>query len=163
MKKQTVAYTLGLFLGDYVVTRYLPTLSTDDIKTRNVIEVSRYDQVKSRELKDKWFASTEHMSKKYDKEVERQAWFEYRTYYIKMENKYLPKELDIIFRDIRLSDYTEDEQKEIIDGFITALWDCDCCTYSTKREDLVFISNEYVRATELTLKLDINKEVIFNR
>lgn len=161
MRRETLAYTLGLYLGEYIISEYLPTLSTDDIQTRNVIEVSHYEKVKHRELRDKWFSKTNYMAEKYNKETEKRAWIKLRTFDIKMEDKYLPKELNLILRNFRFSDYSEEEKKDIVDGIIASLWDCDCCTYSLDKNDLIFITCDITNSTELKMKLDINKEIIF--
>ena len=156
MKKQSLAYTLGLYLGEFVINEYLPTLSIDDIQSNTVIKVNLYDKTKELRLKNNWFATTKHRTKDYNKETEANAWSIYITYVVELRKKYLPKELKLMLPDFQLSQYSEKDQKQIIKGFIHSLWDCDCCTYSLKNEDLIFITHdgEYENYTELTMNLD---------
>jgi hypothetical protein len=41
-------YQLGVYVGEVIEFRYLPTLSTDMLKTRNVVEVSPEDAERHR-------------------------------------------------------------------------------------------------------------------
>ena len=40
MKTRDLNYQLGMMVGEYIVITKLPTLSTDSLKTRTIIEVS---------------------------------------------------------------------------------------------------------------------------
>ncbi len=165
MEKQThsLAYCLGLYLGSYIEWRYLPTLSTDDIQTNNVIKVMDSEADKAQTLSDKWFAKTKHMvsAENYNREVEKQAWIEYRSYYIKIEKKYLPETFECYLNDFIITDYNKEEQDDIIQGVIDSLWNSDCCSYSLKPEDISFEIEERLECTIMTFKLDVDKEIEF--
>jgi chaperonin cofactor prefoldin len=46
----TMDYQLGYYVGEHIVNRYLPTLSTDILQSRNVIEVSEEDTIENNRL-----------------------------------------------------------------------------------------------------------------
>ena len=46
----TSEYQLGYYVGEYIVSRFLPTLSTDIIQSRRVINVSEEDTEENKRL-----------------------------------------------------------------------------------------------------------------
>lgn len=51
MKKLTAEYQLGYYVGEYIYSRFLPTLSTlstDLLQTRNVIKVFEEDELENK-------------------------------------------------------------------------------------------------------------------
>ena len=58
--KLTLEYQLGYYVGLEIVHRYLPTLSTDMLQTRNVIEVSEEDSLENERLDTEWYVTTRH-------------------------------------------------------------------------------------------------------
>jgi hypothetical protein len=54
LDKITMDYQLGFFVGECIVDRYLPTLSTDLFQTNKVIKVSEEDSIENKRLDDEW-------------------------------------------------------------------------------------------------------------
>lgn len=54
--KLTLAYQLGIYVGEQIVDKFLPTLSCDSLQTRNVISVTIGEGDECKRLSDVWFA-----------------------------------------------------------------------------------------------------------
>lgn len=137
MERITVEYQLGQYIGEYIFMKYLPTLSTDMLTTRNIIVVSLFDTEKHNCLTEKWLISKTQ-----------EDWDNLQNNYKILVEKYLPKEL---FCHIPKLDV--DNMEELLNGLIDNLWDCDICHYSLDKEDIE-INNSERWDTEIKFKLD---------
>ena len=54
-KSQSLESQLGYFVGEYIVHRNLPTLSTNLMRSRKVIQVSEEDAKENERLNAEWF------------------------------------------------------------------------------------------------------------
>ena len=121
-KSKSVQYNLGLMVGEYIVSRYLPTLSIYYIKTNNLIEITEAEKTEHKRLDEIW-----HHTSRDDKELSKTNWNALKAYESSLESKYYPKVLECnIVANINLDDNLDDVKQGIFDS----LWDCDCCSYN---------------------------------
>lgn len=137
MERKTVERQLGEYIGEYIYFKYLPTLSTCMLHTRNVITVSEEDTNTYNVLNDKWYKSRSN-----------EDWNNLQEHYKFLKEKYLPKELVCSIPKIDV-----DNMDELLDGMVMSLWDCDTCHYSLNKSDII-IENTYDWFTEIKFKLD---------
>jgi hypothetical protein len=152
LDKVTVDYHLGYFVGEHIVNRYLPTLSTDMLQSWNVIKVSEEDTIENRRLDKEWYSTTKYQDK-YDGENDgdKTKWELYHQHNKMLEQKYLPKKLDCHLRLLKIND-----EKEFKEGLRSSLWDCDMCSYNIDVENIK-IENDMVNGfTIITFQLDEN-------
>lgn len=149
----TLAYQLGFYVGEQIVSRYLPTLSVDSIHTRKNISVTCAEGDECRRLNDVWFGK--RMAFRGDENEASKAteeeWKALRAYHEMLEEKYLPKTVECRFS---LLNITEENMAEFKEGVGASLWDCDCSHYSTKPEDIEVKADEDGWFTVITLKKD---------
>lgn len=130
--KKSIAFHLGWYVGEYIVTNYLPTLSVDYIKTKKNISVTCAEGDEYRRLEKIW---SEHPIK--DEEGRMKLFENLREYHTKLTNKYIPSELKCYLYSFDWG-LNETEILDFKEGVSSSLWDCDCCYYDTKVENIVF-------------------------
>jgi len=123
MKKVSLNYQLGLYVGEYIIALHLPTLSTDMLLTRTIIEVSPEETAEWQSM-DKQLEPYMWGSKRHDKEGYRKLFYENRKWYHKLEEKYLPETLKIMVPKVYPTN-----MKQFAKGIEIALWDCDRSHY----------------------------------
>jgi hypothetical protein len=140
--KQSTSYTLGLYIGQYIFDKYLPTLSTDDILTPNVTQVSPEDTTMIEFLNKTWYESTPNGDNP-DPLNNPQYWDAYLGANKTLRERYLPKILECQIPFLSLRDNHQwDELKK---GIFDFLWDSDRCYYEISpkalnfRDDDVFV------------------------
>ena len=139
----TSEHQLGHYVGEYIVSRFLPTLSTDMIKSRRVITVSDEDTEENKRLYSEWFNSN-----RANEEGGKGKWVLFYQHNKMLEKKYLPNPL--ICHLGALNILNMDEFKK---GLSYSLWDCDICTYNIEPENIKIYDDEDVRFTIVELKL----------
>ena len=139
----SIEYTLGVYIGEYIVYRYLPTLSFDMILSRNVIQVTEEETKKEKELHDAWWDIIGF--NKNPMEAGDKQWIELRKFHKEMENKYLFDEL-ICF----VPYFNVENTDELIKGIYTSLWDCDFSYYDIN--GILIEDEEILGAKKITLK-----------
>lgn len=148
----TLAFQLGISIGEQIVSRYLPTLSVDDIKTRTNISVTAGEGDECRRLNDVWFNKLWAIPGD-DEDAKHKAteaeWKALRDYHEMLEEKYLPKTVECSFQVLNI---TEEHMADFKKGVSSALWDCDCSHYSTKPEDIEVKADDDGWFTTITLK-----------
>jgi hypothetical protein len=137
MKKLTAEYQLGYYVGEYIYSRFLPTLSTDLLQTRNVIKVSEEDELENKRLCDEWSVDGWNGN-----------WVEYYQHNQMLEKKYLPHELKCHFDLLHIK-----KEKQFKDGLINSLWGCDMCYYSLNPEDITIEQDLDYTTTTIIFKL----------
>lgn len=149
--KLTLEYQLGYYVGLEIVHRYLPTLSTDMLQTRNVIEVSEEDSLENERLDTEWYVTTRHGGKwnGVDENGDKEKWNLYHQHNKMLEKKYLPNPLKCHMDILNIQDM--DEFKK---GLRVALWDCDMCSYNIEPENIKIYDDEDVMFTIIELCLD---------
>ena len=126
LQKVSMDWQLGFYVGQDIVHNYLPTLSTDMIHSRNVIQVNEEDG-----SKEKW-----------------ELYFQHNKM---LEKKYLPQILDTSFGLIRI-----DDMKKFKDGLIDSLWNCDMCSYNLDEDKIIIKQDMLNGFTEIKFELDEN-------
>lgn len=151
---QTVSmdWQLGYYVGEDIVHNYLPTLSTDMIHSRNVIQVSEEDSVENKRLSDEWFKTTKYQDDwNGEEDGSKDKWELYFQHNKMLEKKYLPKILDTSFGLLRI-----DDMKKFKDGLIDSLWNCDMCSYNLDEEKIIIKQDMLNGFTEIKFELDEN-------
>ena len=111
-------YQLGQYVGEHITRKYLPTLSTDMLKTYTIVEVSKEDAEIHR-IVDQTLWKTDPRS------TTRQEKFEvYKALNNELARKYLSEKLDCLVPKIYPTDM--DVFKE---GLKDQLWDTDLSHY----------------------------------
>ena len=149
IEETSMEYQLGYFVGEFIFHTTLPTLSCDDIRTRNIIQVSEEETNELNRLTDIWFNKL-HSLKGTDqekKEATKEEWENYRTYSKMLYDKYYPSTIQTFISPLNVND-----MDKFKDGLINCLWNCDCCSYSLKKDDILIEMDENIYHTIITLK-----------
>lgn len=135
-------YYLGYFVGLHIIDQYLPTTSVDGIRTRNRISTSIAEFDKHKRLEDVWFKEKSKVSDEKDEE----NWGKLITYWKDLSRKYLPPILQCYIDKIEIRDKNEFKK-----GLIFSMWNCDCCHYSLKPENIQIKQDELSTLIEFIL------------
>ena len=141
-------YQLGLYVGEYIVLKYLPTTSVCGIQTRKVIKVSDEEEAEHTRLNDEWFATTFDKSEE-NKPINEAKWNALLTCYKRLVKKYLPAKLTCHLSPLNIKNEAEFKQ-----GLIHTLWNCDTCSYSLKPEDITIALEPSAYFTTIDFILD---------
>jgi hypothetical protein len=133
----TLNYQIGVFVGEYIISNYLPTLSLDSFMTRRCIDTTKEEEHLYNDLNNKWVDSKS-----------KEDWETQKNYYKSLVEKYLPKELDCHIMALNLSDEVEFKK-----GISSALWDSDSSHYSCGIDDIIYQKDSH--GDTIKLKLDI--------
>lgn len=149
----SLAYQLGVYVGEQIVDKHLPTLSVDGLQTRTNISVTCGEGDECRRLQDIWYNKRTSIkgSETEQSEGSKEEWKALRAYHEMLEEKYLPKTIECHFG---LLNITEEHMAEFKKGVGDSLWDCDCSHYSTKSEDITVQADDEGWFTNITLKRD---------
>ena len=146
--KLTLDYQLGYYVGADIFNRCLPTLSSDSLRSRNVIKISEEDQKENERLNEEWYATTKY-GKAPDEEVKEGKWDLYHAHNKMLEKKYLPNPLECYMDILNIQNL-----EEFKEGLIEYLWNCDMCSYNLHHEDIEILDDEEVRFTIVKFKLE---------
>jgi hypothetical protein len=151
-EKPTVEAQLGYYIGEFIFHKHLPTLSTDMLRSRKVINVSEEDANEHERLETAYrnYAFSKDRSKN-EKKGEHPTWIELRKHGKMLEEKYLPHVLKCYVPQIYV-----DNIDEVKKGIIASLWDCDMCAYSLKPENIKISTDEWFTVVELLLGVTVN-------
>jgi len=114
-------YQLGMYVGEYITRRYLPTLSTDSLKTHTEIQVSQEDAERHRLVEEaltktyKWRGGDDNST---------EAFEIFKALNEELATKYLSEKLECLVPKIYPTDM--DTFKE---GLYDQLWDTDLSHY----------------------------------
>ena len=144
--KLTLAYQLGFYIGEQIVSRYLPTLSVDGLQTNKCISVTCGEGDESKRLNDIWFNKYHNTD---GSGGESDEWEALRAYHEMLEAKYLPKTVECHFGVLNIG---ENDMVEFKSGISSSLWNCDCSHYSTKVEDISVMDDEDGWFTSIIIK-----------
>ncbi len=153
LKNVNMDYQLGFYIGENIVDNYLPTLSTDMIQSRNVIQVSEEDTIENNRLDDEWFNSCTHER---GNSGEKEKWDAYFNHNKMLEKKYLPETLECVFGLLRI-----DDMKKFKEGIRSSLWNCDMCSYNIDEEKIEVYNDLEIGFTHIKFQYDptTNQEV----
>lgn len=148
----SIDFELGFYIGEHIVNRYLPTLSTDMLQSRRVIKVNEEDSIENKRLDNEWFSTTRY-NKNWNGEDDgdKEKWNLYLQHNKMLEKKYLPNPLECHLGLIKFND--EDKFKE---GIRSSLWDCDMCSYNIEKENIKIEYDMEMGFTIITFQLDGN-------
>lgn len=141
---KSLNYDLGFFVGEYIINKFLPTLSISMIRTNITIPCTIGEADEYNRLNDLWY---EEYQKNKDDNLE--SWVKLREFYTKLQTKYLPHELKCYVYKINPSN-----MKKFKLGIIDSLWGSDACSYSLSPEDIEVDYDDY--STIIIFKLDVN-------
>ena len=146
----TMDYQLGEYVGEYIVSHYLPTLSTDMLHTNKVINVSEEDTLENKRLDEEWFSTTRH-NDNWDgvNDGNNEMWKLYLQHNKMLEKKYLPPVLECYFGLIKFNDELEFKK-----GIQESLWQCDMCSYNIDIENIKIKYEMEWGATIISFQLD---------
>lgn len=140
-------YQLGLYVGEYITRRFLPTLSTDMLKTHTIVEVSEEDAERHR-IVDEALHSTWKINRGSENIVKE---FEaFKALNNELAKKYLSEKLDCLVPKIYPTDM--DTFKE---GLYDQLWDTDLSHYFPE-DDFYQEGHKEGWADHIILTLKIN-------
>ena len=140
-------YQLGLYVGEYITRKYLPTLSTDALKTYNEIQVSEEDAERHRVADKALMKTYNHKWRTVDSKKEFEA---FKTLNNELAKKYLSEKLDCLVPKIYPTDM--DTFKE---GLKDQLWDTDLSHYFPE-DDFYREGHKEGWADHIILTLQIN-------
>lgn len=144
----SVEYQLGIYVGEYIVSNYLPTISTDMMHTNKVIKVSEEDTKEFDIIHNAWaekiLGANWSSDKKFPKE-----WNAYLTFRKKLQKKYMPETLKAYVPKIKIN---KEKIEDLKHGIAVSLWDCDCCSYHIEHDKILI--EDSGRHTTITLQLD---------
>lgn len=120
--KTSESYDLGLLVGEIIEDRYLLTMSTDMLKTKNVVEVTDETDLKEFHRLEKILDNTYKING--GDGVSKDAHKEWITHVYKLADKYLPKTIEC--KVTKINPKNMEEFKEGLRGY---LWDTDLSWY----------------------------------
>jgi hypothetical protein len=137
-------YQLGMYVGEHITFKYLPTLSTDMMHTNTRVRVSEEDAERHR-IVDEILCKTDPRS------TDRQEKFAvYKALNNELAKKYLPEKLTCLVPKIYPTNM--DTFKE---GLLDQLWDTDLSHYFPE-DDFYTVGHEEGWADYIVLTLKIN-------
>jgi hypothetical protein len=153
LKNVSMDYQLGFYIGENIVDNYLPTLSTDMIHSRKIIQVSEEDEIENNRLDDEWFNSCTHER---GNSGDKEKWEAYFNHNKMLEKKYLPQTLECVFSLLRI-----DDMKKFKEGLRSSLWNCDMCSYNIDEENIKIYNDLEIGFTHIEFQYDptTNQEV----
>jgi hypothetical protein len=143
-------YQLGYFVGERIVSRDLPTLSTDMIHSRRVIEVNEEDTNENNRLNSEWWKSTKYGGEwnGIDESGDKEKWERLFNHNKMLEKKYLPNILDCVLPLIKF-----ENENEFKRGIRWSLWDCDMCSYDIEPENIKIEYDMVLGFTKISFQL----------
>ncbi len=139
---------LGYYVGEYIIDHYLPTLNTDLLTTKTIINISNEENKEYERLEEIW----KKRNKTYDSYGKSLEFEDQRKYVKILADKYLPKILECNVPKVIPIDMEQFKK-----GIGTALWDSDLSWYSCKNVDIEFEQTDedsWCSIVKLKLKID---------
>jgi hypothetical protein len=140
-------YQLGLYVGEHIVMKYLPTLSIDGLKSNVVIDVTPEEAAEHERLNQEWFSH-------YMADDCQQRFKLLRDYADSLVIKYLKPELKVMVPKV----YPLNMEK-FKKGVEQSIWDCDMSHY-VLAEDFFEQTIDGAWCSYIKLKLNINPYMI---
>jgi len=149
-KKKKIEYFLGSMVGEYIVSMYLPTLSTDMICSSNIIQVDEEDTTEFNRIEKEYRDEPEGITKN-------EKWDLHLKNMRMLSKKYLPHELKMRIPKFGIHLITDMEQFK--EGLSVSLWNCDMCSYHTEHDKIEITETErrWAWCDYVTLHLDLHE------
>jgi len=141
-------YQLGTYVCELIEFRYLPTLSTDMLKTRNVVEVSEEDAERHRVVEDVLNRTYKFNGGDGNSEIQ---FKEYKALNNELARKYLPEKLECMVPKVSPTD-----MKQFEEGLKDAIWATDLSWYWPK-EDFYRKGHKHGHSDFITLTLEVDE------
>lgn len=141
---KSLEYQLGYYVGEYIYHTQLPTLSTDLLHSRKVIQVTISEADQYHALEEKWRKSKSDLD-----------WNTMKDFRHALAKKYLPNKLECFIPKL---DFNEQfDITEFKKGLRWSLWDCDLCWYKIEKDEDIGIQQESLGGyfTQINLILDV--------
>lgn len=151
--KKSLSNQLGYYVGEFIVHRYLPTLSCVTMHTRTVKEVSEDDAEEYNQLDEAWFKTTmRNRGNGKPAGGDTEEWKALQECHQRLKVKYLPEKLECPLPILNLDELDIELFKQ---GLGVSLWDCDMSYYSCDPKDIEIVlpEHKYDRVT-IYLKRD---------
>jgi hypothetical protein len=148
-RPKTTDYYLGSLIGELIYYLYLPTLSVDCLKTRNVVEVSEDERIEcdrlNQILSDTYSDDTPKgpLGHRKTSEIAHANWI---AYVHELGRKHLPEKLTCRFTKIEFK-----EIDDFFDGLEEYLWDTDLSWYMPNKDDFWVKTSEHAWFSEVIL------------
>lgn len=151
IRKLSLAFQLGTYIGEEIVRRDLPTLSVDMIQSNRVIKVSPEEEEQHKLLEEAWWNRvTTRLKTSEGDDAEGEEWKNLREHHKALEEKYLPKTVECYFDPVNCED-----ELELKRGIVHALWHSDMSHYKcSEPEDVDVKLDEEFFFTLVTIKRD---------
>ena len=151
----SLEYQLGHYIGDYIVEKFLPTLSVEG-STHTIIEVSKEETSEYERLNELWWNAKTQTNQTWNNEDSAsKEWNHYRAYIDMLRGKYLPKTLECHIP--RLSSVSEEKMDELKRGIMNAIWNSDVSNYSCSNlSDIELVLEDDCFFSVVNLKLAID-------
>lgn len=140
-------YQLGVYVGEYITTKYLPTLSTDMLKTYTEIQVSQQDAERHKEVDEALSKTRKYNGGDGNSE---QAFAAYKALNNELARKYLSQKLECLVPKVYPTDMNLFKE-----GLQDQLWDTDLSHYWPE-DDFYKQGYKYGWADYIILTLKIN-------
>ena len=108
-------YQLGMYVGEHITFKYLPTLSTDMMHTNTRVQVSEEDAERHRIVDETLYSCKTNRQEKFQV---------YKDLNNELARKYLPEKLECLVPKIYLTDVATFKE-----GLMDQLWDTDLSHY----------------------------------
>jgi hypothetical protein len=141
-------HQLGNYVGEYITRRFLPTLSTDMLKTHTIVEVSEEDTERHK-IADEALTKT-YILKGVSNES-KEAFAIFKALNNEFARKYLTEKLKCAIPKVYITDMASFK-----DGLYSQLWDTDLSHYFPK-DDFYKQGHKYGWADHIILTLEINE------
>ena len=141
-------YQLGMYVGEYITFKYLPTLSTDMLKTHIEIQVSEQDAVRHRIINEALNKKSKYYGGDGDTKVEFEV---FKALNNELARKYLSGKLNCLVPKVYPTDMDKFKQ-----GLKDQLWDTDLSHYWPE-DDFYKQGHEMGWADYIILTLKINE------
>jgi hypothetical protein len=148
---KTIDYQLGWYVGEYIFMRMLPTLSTDLLKSRKVIQVTIAEADEYHRLEELWRQSYKdnHIT-----DEPNEHWINATKFRHELAKKYLPNPLECFIPIIECLDTTDIQAFKA--GIRDVLWDTDLCWYNIEKdEDIEIMPTSERWHTQINFKLSV--------
>lgn len=140
-------YQLGVYVGEVIELKYLLTLSTDMLKTRNVVQVSEEDTERHRIVSENLDRTCKFNGGDGDGEEEFQI---FKSLNNELARKYLPEKLKCMVPKVSITN-----MEKFHEGLKDQIWNTDLSWYWPKEDFYVkghkLGHSDYI---VLTLKID---------
>ena len=137
------SYDLGLLAGDIIISKFLPTLETDMLRTNNIIKITNEKELSECRRLEKIldnsykFNGGDGNSKEHHKN-----WI---GYVYELAEKYLPEKLEC-----RIPKVNPTNMEDFKEGLYWSLWDSDLSWYFPE-DDFFIPNNEYAWCSVIIL------------